>query len=212
LTGLLGLGALLGFTTAWYQLAPLLLLAAAAAIMVAAPLVGGFRIGVRTLVASAIAIVIAAVLLVPWSVALLGAGDDPASLGFSFRPHLDLVDVLRFHSGPAGGGWAAWGFVAAGALALIVGRGPRFTWATRAAAAGMHRTAIGRRRWHSCRRSGTAAASGCCGWETRVCSRWIRSWRVTGPATRSPGTAPVTRGSCGGPRPAGPTASSATRS
>src|SRR5205823_2465846 len=64
--------------------------------------------------------------------ALPGAGDDPASLGFSFRPHLDLVDVLRFHSGPAGGGWAAWGFVAAGALALIVGRGRRFTWATRA--------------------------------------------------------------------------------
>jgi GT2 family glycosyltransferase len=132
LTGLLGLGALLAFTTAWYQLAPLLLLAAAAAIMVAAPLVGGFRIGVRMLVASAIAVVVAAVLLVPWSLALLGAGDDPASLGFSFRPHLDLVDVLRFHSGAAGGGWAAWGFVAAGALALIVGRGPRFTWATRA--------------------------------------------------------------------------------
>src|SRR5439155_746505 len=132
LTGLLGLGALLAFTTAWYQLAPLLLLAAAAAIMVAAPLVGGFRIGVRTLVASAIAVVIAAVLLVPWSLALPGAGDDPASLGFSFRPHLDLVDVLRFHSGPAGGGWAAWGFLAAGGLALIVGRGPRFTWATRA--------------------------------------------------------------------------------
>ena len=40
--------------------------------------------------------------------------------------------MLRFHSGPAGGGWAAWGFVAAGALALVAGRGPRFTWATRA--------------------------------------------------------------------------------
>lgn len=132
LTGLLGLGALLAFTTAWYQLAPLLLLAAAAAVMLAAPLVGGFRIGVRVLVASALAIVIAGVLLVPWSLALLGAGDDPAALGFSFRPRLDLVDVLRFQSGPAGGGWAAWGLLAAGALALVIGRGPRFTWATRA--------------------------------------------------------------------------------
>jgi GT2 family glycosyltransferase len=132
LTGLWGLGALLAFTTAWYPLAPLLLLAAAAAIMLAAPLVGGFRIGVRMLVASVLAIVVAAVLLVPWSLALLGAGEDPAALGFSFRPRLDLADVLRFHSGPAGNGWAAWGLVGAGALALIVGRGPRFTWATRA--------------------------------------------------------------------------------
>ncbi|HKF92011.1 MAG TPA: glycosyltransferase family 2 protein [Acidimicrobiia bacterium] len=132
LTGLLGLGALLAFTTAWYPLAPLLLLSAAAAIILSAPLVGGVRLGVRVLVASVVGIVIAALLLVPWSVALLSAGGDPAALGFSFRPPLDLADVLRFHSGPAGAGWAAWGFVAAGSLALLLGRGPRFTWATRA--------------------------------------------------------------------------------
>ena len=131
-TGLLGLGALLAFTTAWYPLAPLLLFAVAAAIMLAAPLVGGFRLGVRVLVASALGAVVAVLLLVPWSVALLGAGDDPSALGFSFRPRLDLVDVLRFHTGPAGGGWAAWGLVAAAAMALLLGRGPRFTWATRA--------------------------------------------------------------------------------
>jgi hypothetical protein len=131
-TGLLGLGALLAFTTAWYPLAPLLLFAVAAAILLAAPLVGGFRLGVRVLVASALGAVVAALLLVPWSVALLGAGDDPSAVGFSFRPRLDLVDVLRFHTGPAGGGWAAWGLVAAAAMALLLGRGPRFTWATRA--------------------------------------------------------------------------------
>jgi GT2 family glycosyltransferase len=131
-TGLLGLGALLAFTSAWYPLTPLLLLAAVAAIMLGAPLVGGFRLGVRMLVASVIGIVVAAALLVPWSVALLGAGDDPGVLGFLFRPRLDLADVLRFHTGPAGGGWAAWGLLAAGALSLLLGRGSRFTWATRA--------------------------------------------------------------------------------
>jgi GT2 family glycosyltransferase len=132
LTGLLGLGALLAFTTAWYPLAPLLLLTVAVAIMLAAPLVGGFRLGVRVLVASVVGIVIAVVLLVPWSVALLGAGDDPNALGFSFRPRLDLTDVLRFHSGPAGAGWAVWGLITAASMALLLGRGPRFTWATRA--------------------------------------------------------------------------------
>src|SRR5207244_11540222 len=44
LTGLPGLGALLAFTTAWYQLAPLLLLAPAASPLVAVPLGDGFRI------------------------------------------------------------------------------------------------------------------------------------------------------------------------
>jgi GT2 family glycosyltransferase len=132
LTGLLGLGALLAFTTAGYPLAPLLLIAAAGGIMLAAPLVGGFRLGVRMLVASIVAIVVAGALLVPWSVGLFTAGDDRAALGFAFRPELDLADVLRFHSGPSGAGWATWGLLAAGALALLFGRGPRFTWATRA--------------------------------------------------------------------------------
>ena len=130
--GLLGLGALLAFTTAWYVLTPLFLLAVAAAIMLAGPLVGGFRLGVRVLVASVVASVIAGLVLVPWSVAMLGAGDDPGALGFAFRPQLDLVDVLRFNTGPAGGGWASWGLVAAASLALLLGRGSHFAWAARA--------------------------------------------------------------------------------
>jgi len=132
LTGLLGLAALLAFVTAWYVLTPLYLLAGAAAVLLAAPLVGGFRLGVRVLVASLVGTVIAIVVLVPWSVAMLGAGDDPGALGFAFRPRLDLVDVLRFHTGPAGSGWASWGLAAAAAFALLLGRGARLAWATRA--------------------------------------------------------------------------------
>ena len=127
-----GLALLLAFTCAWYPLAPLVLVAVAVAVILVAPLVGGMALGIRILGASAIAAVIAGVLLYPWSVSLLGAGEDPAAVGFTFRPRLDLVDVLRFHSGPSGAGWASWGLLAAAALALLFGRGPRFTWATRA--------------------------------------------------------------------------------
>jgi GT2 family glycosyltransferase len=131
LTSLLGLGALVAFTTAWYALAPLFLLAVSTAIMLAAPLVGGFRLAVRVLLASLAGFVIAVVVLVPWSVAAI-AGDDASALGFAFRPQLDLADVLRFQTGPAGSGWAPWGLLAAAAFALLLGRGTRFVWATRA--------------------------------------------------------------------------------
>ncbi|HYV59204.1 MAG TPA: glycosyltransferase, partial [Acidimicrobiia bacterium] len=80
LTSLLGLGALLAFTTAWFALAPLFLLAVTAAIMLAAPLVGGLRLGMRVLVAALGSAAIAVLILVPWSAAVIGAGDDPSSL------------------------------------------------------------------------------------------------------------------------------------
>jgi GT2 family glycosyltransferase len=131
-TALLGFGFLLAFATAWYPLALLFPVAAAAAILVAAPLVGGVRLGVRMLVATAVAGVVAAGLLLPWSVGLVGVGHDTAALGLAFRPQLHLADVFRFHTGTAGGGWAAWGLLATAALAPLLGRGPRFTWATRA--------------------------------------------------------------------------------
>jgi GT2 family glycosyltransferase len=127
----LGLGILLAFTWAWYPLAPLVLVAAAVAVILAAPFVADAALGLRMLAASVVATVIAGVLLLPWSVSLLGVGDDAAAVGFTFRPRLDLVDVLRFHSGPSGAGWASWGLLAAAALALLFGRGPRFAWATR---------------------------------------------------------------------------------
>ncbi len=128
--GVLGLALLLAFTTAWYPLAPFVLAAAAVAIILAASLVTGVTLGLRMLAASAVAAVLAGVLLFPWSASLVGAG-DASSLGFVFRPHLDLDDVLRFHSGPNGAGWAGWGLLAAATLALLFGRGARLTWATR---------------------------------------------------------------------------------
>ena len=43
------------------------------------------------------------VLLFPWPLAYVHSGIDKASLGFAFRPDLDLSQVLRFDSGPAVG-------------------------------------------------------------------------------------------------------------
>jgi GT2 family glycosyltransferase len=128
--GVFALALLVAFTTAWYPLAPFVLAAAVVAIMLAAPLVTGVTLGLRMLAASVLATVLAGALLFPWSASLLNAG-DASSLGFAFRQRLDLGDVLRFHSGPNGAGWAGWGLLGAAALALLFGRDARLTWATR---------------------------------------------------------------------------------
>jgi GT2 family glycosyltransferase len=129
---LLGLAFLLAFTAAWYPLAPLVLFAAVGAVIIAAPFVGGLGLGVRMLLASAVATLVAGALLFPWSVTILNTGGDGGAIGFAFRPTLDLVDVLRFQSGPNGAGWASWGLLAAATLVLLLGRGSRLVWATRA--------------------------------------------------------------------------------
>jgi GT2 family glycosyltransferase len=129
---LLGLGLLLAFAAAWYPLAPLVLFAAVGAIILAAPFVRGVTLALRLFLVSIVATILAGVLLFPWSMSIAGARGDGGSVGFAFRPDLDLVDVLRFHSGPNGAGWAGWGLLAAAALALLFGRGQRFAWATRA--------------------------------------------------------------------------------
>ena len=57
---------------------------------------------------------------------------DPASLGFAFRtPNLDLDNILRFHSGTQGAGWAMWGLLIAAAVPLFTATGPRLAWAAR---------------------------------------------------------------------------------
>ena len=150
LTGLLGLGALLAFTTRVVSARP------ARCCSRSAVAVDARRDRSSVGCASACGcssrrpsrIVIAVVLLFPWSSALLGAGDDPAALGFAFRPALDLSDVMRFQSGPAGAGWAGWGLVAAAALRARCSVGARASRGRRAP--GSWRSSGGR--WSGCRR------------------------------------------------------------
>jgi Glycosyltransferase like family 2 len=129
---MLGLSFVLAFATAWYPLAPLVLFAATAAMFLAAPFVRGVDLALRLLLASLAATVLAGVLLLPWSVTILNTGGDGGAIGFSFPSDLDLVDVLSFQSGPNGAGIASCGLLGAAAFALALGRGPQFTWATRA--------------------------------------------------------------------------------
>jgi GT2 family glycosyltransferase len=126
----LGLTALTAVTTAFFGPAPLWLLAAAAAVLVASPLVGGVLLGLRMVAVAAVASVGALVLLFPWPLEFPGA--DGAALGFAFRPDLGLSEVLRFQTGPSGAAWAGWGLLAAAVLALAIATGRRLAWAGRA--------------------------------------------------------------------------------
>lgn len=126
----LGSAVLLAVATGFSAPAPLWLAAAAVSVLIAGLIVGGGGLGLRMFGVTALVTLGAFVLLVPWSLELLGA--DPALLGFAFRPRLGLGDVLRFQTGPSGAGWAAWGILATAALSLAIATGERLVWASRA--------------------------------------------------------------------------------
>jgi GT2 family glycosyltransferase len=63
------------------------------------------------------------VLLLPWSAEISLAGTG--------RGHPGLAALLRFQSGPYGGSWLGWAFVAAAAVPVFIGRGERLAWAGR---------------------------------------------------------------------------------
>ncbi len=72
------------------------------------------------------------VLLLPWPLVYLRAGDRLAALGFAFRNDLDFSQVLRFQTGPNGAGAGGWVIAGAALLVLVLASGPRLVWATRA--------------------------------------------------------------------------------
>ena len=104
------------------------------ALLVSSVLVGDVGASLRVLAASVGAVVVAAVLLFPWSVdlalpgsrfsALTGVGSSPAASN-------TLGELLRFHTGALGGAPLGWVFLLAAGLPLVVGRDWRLAWATR---------------------------------------------------------------------------------
>ncbi|HEX5586276.1 MAG TPA: glycosyltransferase family 2 protein, partial [Acidimicrobiia bacterium] len=126
---------LLAFTTAWYPLTPAYVGVAVLALLLVSPFTGGVGRSMRALGLVIAGTVGALVLLFPWPLSYVESNGEAtarlAALGFSFRPILDLSDVLRFHTGPAGAGWAMWGLFVAAAVPLFVATGPRLAWATR---------------------------------------------------------------------------------
>jgi hypothetical protein len=120
--------ALLG---AWYPAGLGLFALAVLACVVAVPIAGRARAMLRAFGIAIVATVGALVLLFPWPLAYAHAGTDKASLGFAFRPVLDLSQVLRFDTGPASAGWVMWGLIVAAAVPLFVATGDRLAWTAR---------------------------------------------------------------------------------
>jgi GT2 family glycosyltransferase len=128
---LLGLAIVTAIATAWYPLAVLAPLAIAVAFVAASPAAKGCTESTRAVGAALVGGAGAALLLAPWTATLLGSGGDRGALGLAFSPRLDLVDVLRFQTGPNGAGFAAWGLLVAALGALVIADGPRLAWAIR---------------------------------------------------------------------------------
>ena len=123
---------LTAIATACYPLAAPLVVAAALALFVGSLLTRGVAAAARGVGAAVIAAAATLVLLLPYSLSVKDAFTDPAAFGIAFHPHLTLSDVLRFHTGPSGGGFASWGIFATAAFALFVAAGPRLAWVARA--------------------------------------------------------------------------------
>jgi GT2 family glycosyltransferase len=94
-----------------------------AALAAGSLLVGQWRGAHRHLAAGLAVGAVAFVLLLPWSAAMSLAGTGAARPG--------LAALLRFESGPYGGSWLGWAFLAAAAVPLFIGRGERLVWAGR---------------------------------------------------------------------------------
>ncbi len=128
----LPLVALLAVATAFWPPAFLVLTVAAIALLIAQPLAGDDYPALRSVRMALVGSVGALVLLLPWPLALLRSGERAAAWGSGFSATLDLPEVLRFHTGPAGAGAGGWALLLAAALAVLVTTGPRLAWTARA--------------------------------------------------------------------------------
>ncbi|MBW3614751.1 MAG: glycosyltransferase family 2 protein [Actinobacteria bacterium] len=105
-----------------------------AALVAGAALVGDLRPMLRALAVAGGAALTAAVLLLPWTLEVVLPGATWAGfagLGEPASVAPKLGQLLRFDTGPVGGGPAGWGILVVAALALVLGRRWRFGWAAR---------------------------------------------------------------------------------
>ena len=128
----LRLALLVALAAACYPVSPALFVVAGASFLLAAPFARGWSASLHAIGITVLAALASIVLLFPWPLAYATPDVDAASLGFAFRPDLDLSQLLRFQSGPAGAGWVMWGLLVGAAVPLFVATGARLAWATRA--------------------------------------------------------------------------------
>jgi hypothetical protein len=128
----IGTSALVALSVAAWPPALLLPIVVALALALAQPIARGVG-NLATVVKASLAVTgIGLLLLLPWPLAYLRAGDRLAALGFAFRTDFDFSDILRFQTGPNGAGASGWVVAGAALLVLMLASGPRLVWATRA--------------------------------------------------------------------------------
>lgn len=127
-------GVLLGLVGAFVPSLLAAVVLVGAGLAAGALLVGELRPMLRALAVGGGAALAAAVLLLPWTLELLLPGATWAGFaGLGEPPSVapSLGQLLRFASGPVGGGAAGWGILVVAALPLVLGRRWRFSWAVR---------------------------------------------------------------------------------
>lgn len=129
------LGLLLAVTAAFVPF--VLVIATLLAVAMAAGSLLCFRVAgmPRMLVITAVGIVLAVALHLPWSLEILRASspwEAVAGLSSTSGGPLGLGRVLRFETGPWGAPPLGWAFLLAGILPVVIGRSWRLEWAVRA--------------------------------------------------------------------------------
>lgn len=128
------LGLLLALATA---LAPVTVVVAGeivVGVVLGSLLAGGLRPALRAAAVVVLGVAVAFVVLLPWSATLVGPGARAAvltGLAPAGSPP-SLAALLRLAPGPAGPSLLGFGLLGAASFALLVGRGERLAWATRA--------------------------------------------------------------------------------
>ncbi len=131
---LLLLGFLEAVLAAFAPAAVLVVLLAAVALAVPLLVSGASRVASRVLARAAGATLVAAVISLPWVIGVLSAGTGASAVFGVPLAASDAVgwgSILRFADGPIGASVLGWGFALAALAPLVLGRGPRFGWASR---------------------------------------------------------------------------------
>lgn len=130
----LPLGVLLAVVAALAPTLVVLVVLAAAGLAVGSVVAGEVGRALRAAVAAAGAVVVAAVLLFPWSLDFVLPGSQLSAVtgvGGPASRAAGLGALLRFETGPLGAPPIGWVFVAAASLPLLVGKDWRLVWAAR---------------------------------------------------------------------------------
>jgi len=129
----LKLGLLLAVVSAFVPSIGLVAVLACGGVLVGSALTGQVTGAARAMVGVLVAVGVAAILLVPWSLDLITSGNWSTIVGVarSSDRGYGLGALLRFETGPMGAPPLGWALPLVAVLPLIVGRGWRLAWAAR---------------------------------------------------------------------------------